>query len=71
MADAGVPDAPPADPTRHFAVWPKRLPRTMATPDTTLWANLDISLRRYPDRIAFVYFDRHAIGNVTAEQHSG
>ena len=58
MADAGVPDAPPADPTRHFAVWPKRLPRTMATPDTTLWANLDVSLRRYPDRIAFVYFDR-------------
>ena len=48
----------PADPTRHFAVWPKRLPRTMATPDMTLWANLDITTRRYPERTAFVFFDR-------------
>lgn len=49
---------PPADPQRHFAVWPKRMPRTMATPDTTLWANLDISMRRYPDRVAYVFLDR-------------
>lgn len=48
----------PADPERHYAVWPKRLPKSMDTPDTTLWANLDISLRRYPDRVAFVFFDR-------------
>ncbi len=48
----------PADPERHYAVWPKRLPKSMGTPDTTLWANLDISLRRYPDRVAFVFFDR-------------
>ena len=48
----------PADPTRHFAVWPKRLPRSMSSPETTLWANLDITLRRYPDRVAFVFFDR-------------
>jgi fatty-acyl-CoA synthase len=48
----------PADLNKHFAAWPKRLPRTMATPDTTLWANLDISARRYPDRIAYVFLDR-------------
>ncbi len=48
----------PADPERHYAFWPKRLPKRMDTPDTTLWANLDITLRRYPDRIAFVFFDR-------------
>jgi len=48
----------PADPERHYAVWPKRLPKSMGTPDTTLWANLDITLRRYPDRVAFVFFDR-------------
>ena len=53
-----VEHGPAADPTQHFAVWPKRIPHTLATPDTTLWANLDISLRRYPDRIAYVYFDR-------------
>ena len=55
-------DAPdsttPADPQRHHAFWPKRLPKSMNTPDTTLWANLDITLRRYPDRVAFVFFDR-------------
>jgi fatty-acyl-CoA synthase len=48
----------PADPTRHFAVWPKRLPRSMSAPDTTLWANLDITMRRFPDRIAFVFINR-------------
>ncbi len=53
-----VEHGPAADPTQHFAVWPKRIPHTMATPDTTLWANLDVSMRRYPDRIAYVYFDR-------------
>jgi len=52
------PAATPADPTRHFAFWPKRLPRELATPDTSLWANLDITHRRYPDRPAFVFFDR-------------
>jgi fatty-acyl-CoA synthase len=50
---------PPADPHQHFTVWPKRMPRSMATPNTTLWANLDISMRRYPDRVAYVFFDRH------------
>ena len=53
-----VEHGPPADPTQHFAAWPKRIPRTMATPDTTLWANLEISMRRYPNRIAYVFFDR-------------
>ena len=53
-----VEHGPAADPTRHFAVWPKRMPRTMATPDTTLWANLDITMRRYPERFAYVFLDR-------------
>ena len=43
---------------KHFDVWPKRLPKNLCTPDTTLWANLDITVRRYPDRPAFVFFDR-------------
>ena len=46
------------NPYKHFDVWPKRLPKHLCTPDTTLWANLDITLRRYPDRPAFVFFDR-------------
>jgi len=43
---------------KHYDVWPKRLPKDVCTPDTTLWANLDITVRRYPDRPAFVFCDR-------------
>ena len=43
---------------KHFDVWPKRLPKNLCTPDTTLWANLDITVRRYPNRPAFVFCDR-------------
>ena len=42
----------------HYKVWPKRLPKHVCTPDTTLWANLDITFRRYPNRTASVFFDR-------------
>ena len=53
-----VEHGPGADPKQHYAAWPKRMPHSIATPDTTLWANLDISMRRYPDRIAYIYLDR-------------
>ena len=43
---------------KHYDVWPKRLPKDVCTPDTTLWVNLDITVRRYPDRPAFVFCDR-------------
>jgi len=43
---------------KHYEVWPRRLPYAMTPPDTTLWVNLDISARRYPDKPAFVFFDR-------------
>ncbi len=48
----------PATINKHFDVWPKRLPKDVCTPDTTLWANMDITVRRYPDRPAFVFCDR-------------
>ncbi|MBL8310008.1 MAG: long-chain fatty acid--CoA ligase [Burkholderiales bacterium] len=47
-----------ADPTRHYAFWPKRLPRHLSPPETTLWANLDITQRRFPDHPLFVFFGR-------------
>ena len=47
-----------ANPTQHFAVWPKRLPHRMNAPQNTLWANLDITARRFADKTAFVFFDR-------------
>ncbi len=42
----------------HAAAWPKRLPTTLVVPDTTLWFNLEVSARRYPDKAAFVFFGR-------------
>ncbi len=43
---------------KHFDVWPRRLARSISPPETTLWANLDISRRRFPHRSAFIFFDR-------------
>jgi len=42
----------------HFAIWPKRLPRAVIAPETSLWANLEISARRYPDKSAYLFFGR-------------
>ena len=33
---------------RHFAYWPKGLPRTMTVPETDLFYNVEVSARRYP-----------------------
>ncbi len=42
----------------HAAAWPKRLPRELAVPETTLWFNLEVSARRYPNKAAYVFFGR-------------
>ena len=42
----------------HFAFWPKRLPRSITPPATSLWHNLAVSALRYPDKPALVFFDR-------------
>jgi fatty-acyl-CoA synthase len=42
----------------HAAVWPRRLPRTLTVPECTLWFNLEVTARRYPDKAAFVFFGR-------------
>ncbi|MBA3596053.1 MAG: long-chain fatty acid--CoA ligase [Methylibium sp.] len=47
----------PAD-RPHLAHWPKRLPRELVVPDTTLWFNLEVAARRYPDKPAYVFFGR-------------
>ena len=43
--------------TRHHKVWPKELPKTMTLPETSLFTNLEISARRYPDHNALIYYD--------------
>lgn len=52
-----MPTLPP--PARaHHRFWPARLPHAITPPATSLWANLDISARRYPDKAALVFFGR-------------
>lgn len=41
----------------HAPSWPKRVPRTMATPVTALCDNLAIAARRWPDKQALVFMD--------------
>ncbi|WP_087720730.1 long-chain fatty acid--CoA ligase [Salinicola salarius] len=43
--------------TRHYAVWPEHLPKHLTVPGTSLFTNLDVSARRYPDKTAIVYYD--------------
>jgi len=49
----GAPDSRP-----HFKSWPKRRPHAITVPATSLWENLAISARRYPDKPATVFFGR-------------
>jgi fatty-acyl-CoA synthase len=42
---------------RHFAHWPKGLPRNMTVPETDLFYNVEVSARRYPDKPYLVFYD--------------
>ncbi|MFZ2386236.1 MAG: long-chain fatty acid--CoA ligase [Polaromonas sp.] len=56
-ADHPVSDAPVRH-DLHYRVWPKRLPRSITPPQTSLWHNLAVSALRFPDKPALVFFDR-------------
>lgn len=43
--------------THHYAVWPSGLPKQLRLPETSLFTNLEISARRYPDKPAIIYYD--------------
>ena len=53
--DSAAKAPPPHD--LHYAVWPKRLPRSITPPATSLWHNLAVSALRFPDKPALVFFD--------------
>ena len=38
-------------------MWPRELPKSLALPRTSVFTNLEISARRYPDRNAIVFYD--------------
>ena len=42
--------------TRQYAVWPEHLPKHLTVPETSLFTNLEISARRYPDKAAIIYY---------------
>ncbi|WDL95727.1 long-chain fatty acid--CoA ligase [Alicyclobacillus sp. ALC3] len=42
--------------TRHFAVWPEATPKSLTVPKTTLYDNLLISAKRYPDKTVVNYY---------------
>jgi fatty-acyl-CoA synthase len=47
------------DATRpHHQIWPKRLPRELVVPQTTLWFNLEVAATRFPDKPANIFFGR-------------
>ncbi|HJV83229.1 long-chain fatty acid--CoA ligase [Noviherbaspirillum sp.] len=43
--------------TRHYAVWPEGLPYTITAPETSVYVNLEISARRYPNKAAIIFYD--------------
>ena len=46
----------PATERPHHKIWPKRLPRELAVPNTTLWFNLEVAAARFPDKAAYLFF---------------
>ena len=52
MNPNAVPDRP------HHKIWPKRLPRQLVVPATTLWFNLEVAAARFPDKPAYLFFGR-------------
>lgn len=50
--------SPTAVPRPHERIWPKRLPRELVVPSTTLWFNLDVTSQRFPDKPCAMFFGR-------------
>jgi fatty-acyl-CoA synthase len=43
--------------TTHYPHWPAGLPYTLTPPDTSVYVNLEISARRYPNKSAIIFYD--------------
>ena len=43
--------------SRHLQHWPKQVPRHLTVPETSLYANLEISAQRFPEKTATVFYD--------------
>ena len=52
----------------HYAHWPLRVPHHITPAQTTLWDNLDISARRFPDKDALVFLGSRTTYRQLADQ---
>ncbi len=43
--------------TTHYPHWPAGLPYSITTPETSVYVNLEISARRYPNKPAIIFYD--------------
>jgi fatty-acyl-CoA synthase len=43
--------------TTHYPHWPAGLPYAFSAPETSVYANLEISARRFPNRPAIIFYD--------------
>ena len=53
-----TPQTAPTHTERTTDPWPTRLPRRLVVPETTLWFNLEVSARRYPNKAACIFLGR-------------
>jgi fatty-acyl-CoA synthase len=44
--------------TRHYAIWPEGMPKSLDAPNRTLFANLAETAARFPDRKALIFYGR-------------
>ena len=44
--------------TAHYAHWPAGLPHELNPPETSVYVNLEISARRYPNKAALIFYGR-------------
>ena len=54
---------------RHYAHWPPDVPKSLTVPRTSLWVNLEVSARRYPDKAAIFYYGS-ALGYAELEREA-
>ena len=56
MSSSSLSSFPPHQ--RHYEFWPKRIPRKITAPATSLWHNLATNALRFPNKPSLVFFDR-------------
>ncbi len=42
---------------RHFAFWPRGVPRSLAVPRTSLYYNVEVAATRHPDRPYLLWYE--------------